>query len=146
MRMKKVGLMLLLVAGFSISAWCKSKGNCPPAPPISQVPPAGFQKEEKAPNAEAKTAGIVLLQAVISEKGYVCSLGVIQAFDPTAAKAAIDAVSRSKFDPARKSGHPVAVVAAIEIHFWRMPDGSLIQVVRENQDVKRNGTDYQQKR
>lgn len=110
------------------SASAENIGVCPPAPTLTKAPTQQTELgKEEAPNPEAKFAGTVILQAVISDKGHVCSLGVVQAFDRTAAKMAIDSVSKWKFDPAKKGGHPVPVVATVQIHFWRMPDGSFVQ-------------------
>lgn len=71
--------------------------------------------------ASAKAAGIqgsVLLKAVISKEGVPLSLRVQNAtIDPDLAKAAVEAVSQWRYQPALLNGEPVEVITEITINF-----------------------------
>jgi TonB family protein len=81
----------------------------------------------RPPSPDAKFAGTVSLQAVVSDKGYVCSVELIRGFDKTADKQAMGAVRRWHFEPAHKDGHPVPVVVETQVSFWRNASGELVQ-------------------
>ena len=63
-----------------------------------------------------KVDGVVLLEAVINERGLVERLRVLKSV-PLLDAAAIDAVSRWRYTPTLLNGTPVAVLMTITINF-----------------------------
>ena len=123
---KRALSFLVLLLGLNILAASDDKGVCPPAPPKPKAVPAESVPPQLPPSPDAKFAGTVSLLAVISDKGYVCSVQLIRGFDKAADTQAIRAVRKWHFDPARKDGHPVPVVVKTEVNFWRNASGQLV--------------------
>lgn len=79
-----------------------------------------MHKEEPNYTEKARKAGIegtVLLRIVITTDGAPTNIRVTKSLDPGLDKEAVKAVSRWRFEPARKDGVPVAVEANIEVNF-----------------------------
>ena len=80
--------------------------------PTKTVPPT-------YPNA-LKTEGIsgmVTVSLTVDEKGNVANVVVKKSTRPEFEQPAIDAVSRWKFEPAKKDGKPVAVQVVVPVKF-----------------------------
>src|SRR5690242_10989223 len=104
---------LFIAAAFlatSVFASAESKGFCPPTPAKPNVPPTKTSAPQNLPSLDAQYAGSVLLMAVISDKGFVCSAQVIRGLDKQIDKKAVQTVRQWHFQPARKDGHAVRVV------------------------------------
>jgi protein TonB len=67
----------------------------------------------------SRTAGVVLLQAVVDESGRVVELEVIRAPrpDPGFSQAALDAVAAWRYRPGTVNGRPVAVRMSVRVEF-----------------------------
>lgn len=63
------------------------------------------------------TQGAVVLQAVIDESGEVTDLVVIQGQPDGLSEAAVEAVRRWRFEPARLGGKPIAVYYNLTVNF-----------------------------
>lgn len=91
---------------------------------LNKVPfPVGGMKaiaENVQYPAEAKEEGIqgiVLVKAVISEKGEVISAEVVKTVDKRLDKAALKAVKAAKFEAGLKDGKPIEAEVTIPIKF-----------------------------
>ncbi|HYP08272.1 MAG TPA: energy transducer TonB [Bryobacteraceae bacterium] len=69
---------------------------------------------------EAKISGSVLVSLVIEADGTTSDIVLKRGLHPGLDENAVAAVKTWKFEPARKNGVPVAVVANIEVHFRLM--------------------------
>jgi len=67
----------------------------------------------------SRTAGVVILQAVVDESGRVVELEVIRAPrpDPGFSQAALDAVAAWRYRPGTVNGRPVAVRMSVRVEF-----------------------------
>lgn len=65
----------------------------------------------------ARLSGPVVLEAVIGTDGSVRAARVIRAAHPILEKAAVDAVHRWRFEPARVAGRPVPVYLTLTVTF-----------------------------
>jgi len=103
----------------------------PPPPPPQPAAPrrirVGGQVEQAKlifkPNPEypplakmARITGVVRLEAIISRDGTIQDLKVISGH-PLLVKAAIDAVSRWRYQPTLLNGEPVEVITEVDVHF-----------------------------
>jgi protein TonB len=127
------------LAGFDPGPWSRGIGSgavgealAPPAPP--EPPPAPPTRVRPGGNVEppvkifhvppvypeiarsAGVQGIVILEAVISERGSVEQVRVLRA-SPLLDAAAIDAVRRWRYTPTLLNGRPVEVLMTITVHF-----------------------------
>jgi hypothetical protein len=105
----------------------ENKGSCPPSPPKPKAPVTSLAAPKNAPSPDATFAGTVSLLAVVSDKGYVCSVQLMRGFDKVADAQAARTVRQWHLDPARKDGHPVPVTVQIDVAFWRNAQGELVQ-------------------
>jgi TonB family protein len=126
MKWKAIGLLIVCcLAGIVIA---EDKGFCPPSPPPNTVT---IEKSEasRAANApsDARFVGIVTLLTVISDKGHVCSVTVIRSVDKDFDRQARNLILTWRFNPARKDGHAVPVVAALNVQMWVDSKGKVIQ-------------------
>ena len=83
-------------------------------------PPKVIHQEEPDYTEKARKAGIegtVLLRIVITVEGVPTDIRVTKSLDAGLDKEAVKAVSRWRFEPARKDGVPVAIEANIEVNF-----------------------------
>jgi TonB family protein len=116
---------LIAVLAFAVASRAENKGLCPPPPPLSAAAP-----EKAAPSVSAtvdkKDSGTVTLLAVISDKGYVCSVRVLRGLDKETNKKFERAARDWHFDPARKDGHTVPVVVTIDVKYRVTGDGQVV--------------------
>ncbi len=83
-------------------------------PPVKRhAPPPRYPEIARA----ARIEGIVYLEAVIDATGQVTRIEVIQGLRLGLDEAAVDAVSRWRFDPATYNGKPVPVIYNLTIYF-----------------------------
>ncbi len=62
--------------------------------------------------------GMVILSALVDERGHVCDIRVVQSpGHPRLVRAAIDALKVARFDPARRDGRTVSCWVAVPIRF-----------------------------
>jgi TonB family protein len=66
---------------------------------------------------KSKYQGSVLLSAIIGPDGRPRNLHVTRSLGMGLDEKALDAVTKWRFDPAQKDGHPVAVQVNIEVVF-----------------------------
>ena len=98
-------------------------------PPPAPAPPVRLHSGMQAPvktvhvdpiyPAIAQTArvqGVVILEAIIDERGLVKSVSVLRSI-PLLDRAAEDAVRQWRFTPARLNGEAVPVVMTVTVHF-----------------------------
>lgn len=84
------------------------------------IPPRVVKQQEPEYSEHArkkKISGTVVLSIIIDSAGNVRDAKVKQSLEPTLDQQAIAAVSRWKFQPATKSGEPVAVEMEVETSF-----------------------------
>lgn len=74
---------------------------------------AEYTKEARAAHVE----GRVILSAIVSAEGLASNLNVVKSLDKGLDEKAIEAVRKWKFEPGRKDGKPVPVIATIEMNF-----------------------------
>jgi len=133
--MKRCLLLPIISLGIVLYAVSEDKGRCPSA---ADIPKAGraerIQPKQLASAADATVAGIVYLQIVVSDKGYVCSVQLIRGFDKTADAKAMQAARTLRFTPShlKKSGQPVAVEMRVEVAFQRNANGELVLAAPSN--------------
>jgi TonB family protein len=66
---------------------------------------------------KAKILGTVVLSLVVSAAGLPEHIRVAKSLDPGLDQEAVDAVKKWKFEPAMRSGKPVAIAIAVEVNF-----------------------------
>jgi protein TonB len=119
-------------SGLDLLTACKGCVTTPPPPPPPPPPPtkpsrlhAGMQAPVKILNVDpiypsmAQTAhvkGVVILEAVIDEHGAVTAVKVLRSIQ-LLDQAAVDAVRKWRFTPARLNGEPVPVVMTVTVNF-----------------------------
>jgi TonB family protein len=118
-------LILAALIGTSILAAAESKGFCPSAPSNLKAA-TNTPAPQVSPSPDAQYAGSVRLLVVVSDAGYVCDARVIRGLDKESDRKAAESVRKWHFQPARKDGHVVPVVVAVDVNYWRK-DGELIQ-------------------
>jgi TonB family protein len=79
---------------------------------LKQVEPR-YTKEARAKHIE----GTVELALVVEKDGTVSHIRVLSSLDPGLETAAIQAVQKWKFEPARRNGETVAMTATIQVNF-----------------------------
>lgn len=94
------------------------RGPCVPGGDISQ-PRLIFDPQPEYSNAarRAKFQGTVVVQVIIGADGHVYQPKVIQHLGLGLDQKALAAVARWRFDPALRNGHPVRVLADIQVNF-----------------------------
>lgn len=107
------GFLCLFLSGSAFAYG--SRGFCAPMP--------GVDKHHLPPPT---TENSVVLQLVVSDKGYVCSEKVARGASKDLDNAALDAVKKWQFKPAQKDGHAVSVFILVEVKFAEKPDGTLV--------------------
>jgi TonB family protein len=66
---------------------------------------------------KAKYAGTVVLQLIVDATGKAQNIRVVRSLGLGLDENAIEAVNKWKFRPGSRNGHPVAVIATIEVNF-----------------------------
>jgi protein TonB len=82
--------------------------------------PVAIYKVEPEYSEEARKAkfqGTVVLSIVIDERGYPTNFKVVRPLGLGLDEKAIEAVQKWRFRPGMKDGHPVAVLATVEVNF-----------------------------
>jgi len=115
---------LTLPLALALAAHADDRGLCPSAPPASDHATTPATPPASAPGKQY--AGTVTLLAVISDKGYVCSVRVIRGMDKETDTRTQDRVAKWRFQPAKKNGLGVAVVVTIDVNYWRLANGELV--------------------
>jgi Gram-negative bacterial TonB protein C-terminal len=113
--MKPLLMFFVIVASCVVASAAEDKGTCPSAPPV-----------ETHRTKSGDRSGKITLQTVVSDTGYVCSAKVIEGIDKKSDADAENAVRLWHFAPAKKNGHAVPVVLAVEIRYERDKDGNVI--------------------
>lgn len=90
----------------------KLDGTMTPPKVISRVEPV-YPEEAK----KDRISGIVILALTITEDGSVSELRVVKALPHGLDRAAVEAVSQWKFEPARREGKPVEATFNVTINF-----------------------------
>lgn len=103
----KLSFLLLALAG-SVQAQSKTE----PPVPVRTVPP-----EYPAAMRDQKASGVVTVNCLVDEKGNVTESRVEKSTNEAFDQAAIDAVKRWKFKPARQDGNPVQIRVSIPVRF-----------------------------
>src|ERR1700761_8848297 len=110
--------LLLGLACSAGSATASEKGLCPPLPRLLPQDSGrlSWAPGSEAPQPNAVSTGPGRLEAVVSNKGFVCSAAVMAstpAVDQAAEAAAKAEVEKWQMTPAKKDGHAVPVVVLI---------------------------------
>ncbi|RPH56897.1 energy transducer TonB, partial [bacterium] len=66
---------------------------------------------------KARVQGVVIVEAIIDEKGNVTNARVLKGLPMGLDKAALEAVQRWKFKPATLNGRPVRVYYSLTVNF-----------------------------
>lgn len=80
--------------------------------PIRQVQPRYTEAGRRA-----GVQGIVILEAIIDERGNVSNVRVLRGLPAGLEKEAVDAVKQWRYTPARLNGRPVRVYMTLTVHF-----------------------------
>jgi len=104
------------------------EGGPPPPPPAPRKPErlhVGMQAPVKivhvdpiypAMAQQARVQGVLILEAIIDERGFVKSVSVLRSI-PLLDHAAVEAVRQWRFTPARLNGEAVPVVMTVTVNF-----------------------------
>ncbi len=84
------------------------------------VPRVTKQVTPEHPSKGFKITGVVLIGLTVSSTGDPKDVHVVRSLEKDVDQAAVDAVQKWKFEPARKDGQPVAVKISVEIRFHDM--------------------------
>lgn len=103
----KLSLLLVALAG-SVQADTKTE----PPVPVRTVPP-----EYPAAMRDKKASGVVTVNCLVDEKGNVSESRVEKSTNEAFDQAALEAVKRWKFKPARQDGNPVSIRVSIPVRF-----------------------------
>jgi outer membrane biosynthesis protein TonB len=117
----RLAVFVLSGAGICLA---QDRGSCP-----SSWPPANIPKKITSPravNPNDKYAGSVILEVVVSYKGYVCNTRVVRGLSGELNKRAQESVQQWRFKPASASGHAVPVAIAVQADFWMNAKGEII--------------------
>ncbi len=77
----------------------------------------GLRPEYPAAEAEHREKGFVIVICTIDVNGYADDFTIEQMTNPAFAYAAITAISKWRWAPAMKNGHPVAQKVRVPMHF-----------------------------
>jgi TonB family protein len=105
-------LSLAMLAPLSAQGPYRVGGGVTAPKPITKVE-ASYTPEAK----QARIEGSVLLKVVIDRTGVPHDIEVVRPLDSGLDANAVTAVSQWRFDPGRKDGLAVDVIASIEINF-----------------------------
>jgi len=116
--------VLCVIFAIALGAFAKDWGTCPMAPPPSA---SSNQKSACASSGSDKgKAAKVTLLVVISDTGYVCSARVLKGINKEIDKSTQKTVTKWRFKPAIKDGHPVPVVVSIDVNYSVDANGQLV--------------------
>jgi hypothetical protein len=118
-------VLLALLQSVLVSA--SSQGFCPQLPPS----PSHFVPAERGgsvpPMEGAEYLGTLTMFSVISDKGFVCDVKVLDGIDDQIDQRGLTAVRDWQFTPAEKDGRRISVVATFGVNVWRKDDQTLFQ-------------------
>lgn len=122
------GLRNRRTAGFSFLALCAFAVAHAKDEPVFDIgpgitPPRVTHQVNPAykPDSEGfRITGSVIIGLVVSSKGEPKNVHVVRSLGKGVDDSAVEAVKQWQFDPARKSGQPVAVRITVEIRFHSM--------------------------
>lgn len=105
-------LLVCFALAFAGAAYAQESAFDEPPMPTKTVPPT-------YPSALKNdgVSGMVTVSLTVDEKGNVANVVVKKSTRPEFEQPAIDAVSRWKFEPAKKDGKPVAVQVVVPVKF-----------------------------
>ena len=106
-------LVLALLAPLSAFQGPYSVGNGVTAPKVISRVQAVYTAEAK----QAKIQGTVTMKVVVDRSGIPRDIHVIKPLEPTLDRSAVEAVRQWTFEPGKKDGQAVDVIAAIEMNF-----------------------------
>ena len=66
---------------------------------------------------QARTQGVVVVQAIIDCNGLVTDIEVLQGLPNGLTEATVDAISQWTFEPARQNGRPISVFYNLSVNF-----------------------------
>jgi hypothetical protein len=116
-----------LIAVLAIGTICSAedKGICPPPPFGPLAPP---KKPARPPSSfpDKKYFGTVTFLAVISDKGYVCSIRAVRGISKEIDNKTATDVRGWHFDPALKDGHQVPAVIYLDVGYWLTSAGEIV--------------------
>lgn len=124
-------IALLFLSSFLLA---ESRGACPSMPsslPASSSLAPALRRDPPSPDLQY--AGRAIVAVVVSDRGYVCSDRIVDGFGKDADDKVLESVKKWRFKPAARDGHPVSVVATVEVVLWRHSDGTLALDLLEKQ-------------
>jgi TonB family protein len=110
MRLALIAFLLTLPSG----AFADNKGLCPS---INSGTRPGRPVHRDPPSPEMQHAGDVMVLAVISDTGYVCSVRLLAGFDHEADQQALATSKGWRLHPAMKDGRAVPVQVVLQLTF-----------------------------
>jgi TonB family protein len=117
--------VLCVIFAISVGAFAENWGTCPLAPP-----PRNLTDNKKSAGGSSGSgkgnADKVTLLVVISDTGYVCSARVLKGINKEIDRSTQKTVSKWRFKPAMKDGHPVPVVVSIDVNYRIDANGKLV--------------------
>lgn len=107
----RIATLCLALAGSGVVRADDSKFDEPPMPTktVPPVYPAELRRD--------RVAGMVTMSITVDEKGMVSNPVVKKSTREEFEQPAIDAVSKWKFEPAKKDGKPVSVQVVVPVKF-----------------------------
>lgn len=115
-----VGGVIGGVIGGQLGGVLGGTGTGPYRPGPEVTAPRALYKIEPTYTEDARKArvqGIVILDAVIDEKGNVTQVQVLKPLSGGLSEKAIEAIRQWKYEPGRKDGKPVPVIITVSISF-----------------------------
>jgi protein TonB len=109
--MNKFLRTLFCLAGLLTAGVVRAADTEPPVPVRTVAP------EYPATMKASNTSGVVVLLCEIDDKGSVTDAKVSKSTNEAFNQAAIEAVGKWKFRPAKKDGHPVAIRINLPVKF-----------------------------
>lgn len=103
----KLSFLLLILTGAA-----HGQAKTEPPVPVRTVPP-----EYPAQMRDQKASGVVTVNCLVDEKGNVTESRVEKSTNEAFDQAALDAVKRWKFKPAKQDGAPVSIRVSIPVRF-----------------------------
>ncbi len=116
--------LVLLVATYALVSACDNSPTEPclgplqvggevSAPTKISSPPPIYTNEAR----QARVQGVVIVQATIDCSGVVTNTRVLQGLPAGLTESTVDAISRWRFNPARRDGTPVSVYYNLSVNF-----------------------------
>jgi outer membrane biosynthesis protein TonB len=116
-----LAIFIPLCAGICLA---QDRGSCPASWPPTNIPKKIISPHAANPND--KYAGSVILEVLVSDKGYVCNTRVVRGLRGELNKRAQESIQQWRFKPASARGHAVPVAIAVQADFWMNAKGEII--------------------